>query len=121
MTQGISTIILLSVAVVVVAAVIAILFFGVGQSQDIANEGYGFFASLNNTPPITNWTSDSRPIAAISAFLRRNGTQITELRCNICGTVSSGENLGECLKTHLHGRGRLTLTETDGFYVGVLS
>jgi hypothetical protein len=123
MTQGVSTIILLAVAVVVVAAVIGVTSFGVHQSRDLASDGYGFFSGLNNPAPLNvAQVSGDKPVAAIAVFLRKNKQQITELRCNICGTVSSGDNLGDCLKNHLQSRGLFTLTETDNFtYTAVLS
>jgi hypothetical protein len=111
--QSLTTVIILSITIVVVAAVLGVLIYGANQASDIAGSGYTFFDELGNPDPLNiNALSGSDiPIAAVAALIRGHKAQIISLDCRFCHVVSAEENIGECLTSHLQGRGRLTLTD----------
>lgn len=122
MSEGLGAVILLGITAVVVAAVLGVLTYGANQASDIAYNGYTFFDGLGKPEPLDALSEGVFPLAAAAAILRENRAQITTLDCRVCHTISSGDSLGECLKSHLNGRGRLTLSNNgDGGYTAMLA
>jgi hypothetical protein len=103
-------------SVVVLCAVISVLSVGMYQAHEIADGGYGFFQALDRPEPldIVTLSGNAHPIAAIYSVMRENREQIMSLHCEICGTTTIGDDLGECLRNHLRGRGILAFSE-DGY------
>ena len=125
MSHEVSIIVIIAATLLLVAAVCGVLFFGVTQSKDIADKGY---TAINDAANLTDVIlsverKGSMPAAAAYTILKEHPELIVRLNCHICGTASTGVNIGDCIKNHMRGRVNLTLTEEEsgGTYIAVLT
>ena len=125
MTHEVSIIILIAATLAILAAVCGILFFGVFQSKEIANQGYtAINDAANHSDVILSLQNKSNmPSAAAYTILKENTNLIFRLDCRICNRITTGIEVGDCIKNHLRGRVNLTLTEdaSSGVYTAVLT
>ena len=58
------------------------------------------------------------PAAAAYTILKEHPALITRLDCSVCGSVSTGLDVGDCFRNHMRGRVNLILTEdpSGGIY-----
>lgn len=119
----------IAIALIAVSVVCGVIFFGLSQSRDIADKGLAAMLETNKTSQLeavqtfTKWQGKSIPAAACYSLLKENTEIITNLTCSICGKITTGADIGDCFKSHMTGRIRITLTEEEsgGTYTAVLS
>jgi hypothetical protein len=106
---------MIAAALLLLAAVCGIIFFGVTQSKDIADKGYTAIAdTVNLTDVILSvQRKGNMPAAACYAILKEHPELIVRLNCHVCGTTSAGLETADCMKGHMRGRVNLTLTEEE--------
>jgi hypothetical protein len=125
MSHEFSVFMLIAAALLLVAAVCGVVFYGVAQSRDIADDGLN---NLNDAAYLTDVISAIRqngnmPATACYRLLKENADLIVRLDCRICGRTTVGAEVGDCIKDHMSGRVLLTLTEEEsgGTYTAVLT
>ena len=125
MSKEFSIIILIAFTVIILALVCGILFFGVTQSKEIANQGYTAIndAANHSDVVLSLQRKSNMPTAAAYAILKENTALIFRLDCRVCNRITVGVEVGDCIKNHLRGRVNLTLTEdaSGGVYTAVMT
>jgi len=120
-----SIMVIIAATLLLLAIVCGVLFFGVSQSRDIADQGYNAInEAVNLTDVIMSVQKNGNmPAAASYTILKEHPELIVRLNCYICGTASTGLEVGDCIKNHLRGRVNLTLTEEEsgGTYTAALT
>jgi len=108
-----SIMIIIAATLIVLALVVGVIFFGVSQSRELANAGHTAISdTVNMTDVITSIQNrGNMPAAAAYTILKEHPDLIIRLNCHICGRVTIGLEVGDCLKNHIRGRVNLTLTE----------
>lgn len=110
-------IIRLAVVLTILAALMLVLFQGLTASKNAADISYRWITGVvrNSKPSMTEIVDAASeralPITAIASIVSNSKNKIITFECLICGSVTSGYELGECLYTHPKGRGSLTFIE----------
>ena len=128
-SQGLYTLAMLAAAIIAVAIVIGVIFVGLSQSKEVASAGYDSLTEADriaNNETIQTFRSFEKkgmPAASCFTLLKENPELIVSLTCNICGKTTTGAEVGDCIKNHMHGRVKTVLTEEEsgGTYTAVLS
>ena len=120
-------ILVLAATLTMLAIVLAVVSQGLLLSENAADLGYAWLTgairgSKQSITEITDIASERElPIAAIASILSGCKNKIIYLDCRICGDVTSGYEVGDCLYEHPKGRGKLTFIEQDnGEYIVIL-
>jgi anaerobic C4-dicarboxylate transporter len=125
MSHEISIMAMIAVTLLLIALVCGVVFFGISQSREIADQGQTTIAdTIHMTDVILSvQQKGSMPAAAAYAILKEHPELIIRLDCHICGTAAIGLYVGDCLKSHMRGRVSLTLTEDEsgGVYNAVIT
>ena len=125
MSKEFSIIILIAFTVIILALVCGILFFGITQSKEIANQGHTAINDAVNLSDVilSVQRNGNMPAAAAYTILKENTNLIFRLDCRICNRITTGIEVGDCIKNHLRGRVNLTLTEdaSGGVYTAVMT
>jgi hypothetical protein len=120
-----SIIVIIAATILLLAAVCGVLFWGVAQSKDIADMGYSAISDTVNMSDVILAVErkGDMPAAACYTILKDHPELIVRLDCRICGSVTVGVEVGDCIKTHMRGRVNLTLTEEEssGTYTATLT
>ena len=125
MSHEFSVITIIAATLLILAAVCGVLLWGVSQSRDIAGMGY---TAVNDAANLTDvvlsvQSKGDMPAAACYTILKEHPELIVRLNCGVCGRITAGAETGDCIKSHMRGRIRLTLTEEEsgGTYIAVLT
>jgi hypothetical protein len=110
----------IAISLICLAIVVSILFFGLSQSKSIAASGYEAIQDGSNvrvSVENAKWQEKEIPTSAVLPILRAYGSSITSFECGVCGAVSSGHDIGDCLYGHIGGTGYLEMREdgADGY------
>lgn len=120
---------IIAASIIAIAAVIGILFWGMSQGKELADMGYtaimdtNRISSIETVQTFTERENKGMPAAACYNLLKANTELISKMTCNICGKTTIGGEVGDCLKNHIKGRIKITLTEEEnsGTYTAILT
>ena len=125
MSHEFSIIVMIAVVLVILALVCGVMFFGVTQSREIADRGQTAIADMANLTDVimSVQSKPNMPAAAAYSILKDHPDLIFRLDCRICNRITTGLEVGDCIRSHLRGRVNLTLTEdpSGGIYNAVLT
>ena len=124
MSNEFSIMVIIAATLIVLSLVCGVIFFGVSQSRDIANQGHTAITdTVNLTDVIMSvQRNGNMPAAASYTILKEHPELIVRLFCFICGRITIGLEVGDCIKNHLHGRVYLTLNGNgDGTFIATLT
>jgi hypothetical protein len=119
-SEGLSTLFTIVIALIAVSIVIGVIFFGLSQSRDVAALGYEQVIASENISAheviqtFNKWQERGMPAASCYTLLKSNPNLVRSLLCAICGGTTIGIEVGDCIKNHIHGRVSLLLTEDEG-------
>jgi hypothetical protein len=107
----------IAVSLICLAIVISILFFGLSQSKGIAAAGYEAIQDKSNVRVSVEgakWQEREIPTSAVLPILRTYSNTVSSFECEVCGSVSIGYDIGDCLYGHIGGTGYLEMREDGG-------
>lgn len=102
---------------------------GLSQSKGIADKGLAEILDTDKksqfeaVQTFAKWQDKAMPTAACYTLLKENTELIIKLTCNVCGKTTNGADIGDCLRSHINGKVKITLTEEEsgGTYTAVIS
>ena len=116
---------MIAAALIILALVCGVIFFGVIQSRDIADRGQSAIAdTINLTDMVISLQNNGNmPAAAAYSILKNHPDLIFRLDCRVCNRITTGLEVGDCIRGHLRGRVNLTLTEdpSGGIYTAIMT